>query len=208
MSNFTVRRRGTDTSGRGIYATDHMWDWWERVLDELGFTPVIVQGAFMLRNGGGAVESAGYHDQGGCLDLRTWNLDDDQQERLVRTIRRHGAAAWRRDQRHGMDPHLHLVLGTDKPLAPGAARQWLDYIDGRNGLDGGGPDYEWRPSPLVLTPPEDEMNEADWQRMEKLLDTRIEAALNKPLVDVGKSHKWSPVRVLGAVFKGEGKAGR
>lgn len=157
MPDFTVRQRGTDTSGRAIFATDYMWSWWLDVCDALGFTPTVVQGAFMTRAGGGATESAGYHDAGGCFDLRTWDRTADEVERMVRVLRLHGAAAWRRDERHGMDPHLHFVLGTDKPLAAGALDQWQDYIEGRNGLASNGPDYEWRPSPLVLTPPEDDM---------------------------------------------------
>lgn len=151
----TVRNRGVDSSGRAILATDRMWDWWLAVVAELGFTPTIVQGAFMSRvPGGGASDSAGYHDLGACFDLRTWDLTPDQSERLVRTLRRWGAAAWRRDQRHGMDPHLHFVFGADRPWTKGAASQWAAYLNSRDGLAGNGPDYEWRPDPLVLRPPE------------------------------------------------------
>lgn len=175
MPDFTVHRYGTDTSGRGIFLTAYMHNWWRGVVADLGFEPVIVQGAFMVRNGGGAAASAGYHDAGGCIDLRTWNLTRSQIDKTIRTIRLHGAAAWRRDARHGgMDPHIHLTLGTDSPLTPGARASWHSYLDGRDGLASNGPDYEWRPSPLVTTPPkEDDMpaprdwTDKDWEAFER-----------------------------------------
>ena len=50
--------------------SDRLTAWWDAYVDRLGFTPTIVQGAWMIKNGGGANASAGYHDRGGCLDLR------------------------------------------------------------------------------------------------------------------------------------------
>ena len=167
----TVQAHGLDSSGRPIYATDYMWAWWLGVVDRLGFTPTIVQGAFMTRvDGGGADASAGYHDAAGCLDLRVWDLTEDQVARTIRELRRSGAAAWVRDQRHGMDPHIHLVLGGDSPLADGAAWQWEQYLAGRDGLSSGGRDYQYRPDPLITEPPEvDDMADyaAQLDRIEK-----------------------------------------
>ncbi|GHJ59120.1 hypothetical protein NOK12_16380 [Nocardioides sp. OK12] len=162
MSDYTVTRTGTDSSGRGIYMTTYMRDWWARVVDTLGFEPTIVQGAFMGRNGGGASASAGYHDGAGCLDLRVWNLASSQVAQTIRVLRELGAAAWLRDQRHGMDPHIHLVLGSDAPLASGAAYQWRQYLAGRDGLASNGADYHPRPSPLVTTPPKEVDPMADY----------------------------------------------
>lgn len=156
MPDFTVHQYGTDTSGRGIFMTTYMHDWWEQVVTALGFRPTIVQGAFMVRNGGGAAASAGYHDAAGCIDVRTWDLTGSQIDALVRTVRTHGAAAWRRDKtplHGGMDSHCHITLGSDQPLSAGAAASWRSYLDGRNGLANNAPDYEWRPSPLVTNPP-------------------------------------------------------
>jgi hypothetical protein len=149
--DFTVVKHGVDTSGRAIYMTRYMQLWWEDYCEELGFAPIIVQGAFMTRNGGGADASAGYHDEAGCLDLRVWDRTEDEVAKMVRAGRRRAAATWVRDERHGMDPHLHLVLGPDRPLASGAAYQWNQYVAGRDGLAGNGSDYHWRPSPLVGT---------------------------------------------------------
>jgi hypothetical protein len=187
MADFTVSQRGIDTSGRPILATGYMWAWWESVVAELGWRPTIVQGAFMSRvPGGGAVDSAGYHDLGGCFDLRTRDLTPYRSEKLVRTLRRFGAAAWRRDATHGrMDAHLHLVLGTDKPLAKGAVFQWAEYRAGGDGI--GGTDYEWRPSPLVLTPPEDEVSPEDKAQLDRI-EARLED-IDKVLRRITKSKR-------------------
>lgn len=153
MAEPTAVRVGTDSSGRPIYMTRYQRGWWRRVVKRLGFTPVITQGAWMAKAGGGAADSAGYHDGGGCLDLRVWDRTDAEVERMIQVLRLMGAAAWLRNQTHGgfSDPHVHLVLGTDRGLALGARRQWDDYLAGSDGI--GGIDYHWRPSPLVLIPP-------------------------------------------------------
>lgn len=143
---------GTDSSGRPIYMTRYMQRWWKRVVKVCGFEPTIVQGAWMKKAGGGAAASAGYHDGGGCLDIRVWNLTDEQVGKLIRTMRRLGGGAWLRDERHGMDPHIHVVLGSDYGLSSGAARQWRNYLLGLDGLATSGPDYHWRPNPIVTRP--------------------------------------------------------
>ena len=153
MAEPTVVRVGTDPSGRPILMTKKMRSWWRRVCIRLDFEPTIVQGAWMAKAGGGAAASAGYHDGGGCLDLRVWNLTEEQQTRLIRVLRLMGAGAWIRGEAQGMQPHIHLVLGSDRGLSPGAQRQWAAYIDGKDGLALNGPDYHWRPNPLVLTAP-------------------------------------------------------
>ena len=179
MADFTVRRRGTDTSGRGIYASDYMWDWWLNVCDYLGFTPTVTQSAWMTMNGGGAAASAGYHDGGGCFDLRVYDRTQSEIARMIRTLREHGAAAWLRDRHRGgfTDPHIHFVLGTDFDLASGAAYQWRDYIAGGDGM--GGRDYHPRPSPLVTKPPplEEDMTpelKAEFDKIHTRLDNERE----------------------------------
>lgn len=164
MSAWTVRRRGTDSSGRAIFASDYMWAVWLLVLAHPLIKPfahkiTITQGAWMTLAGGGANASAGYHDGGGCFDVRVWNLTDAEVRTLIRVLRLFGIAAWLRNLKHGgfKDAHIHLVLGTDHDLDDGAAWQWREYVAGRNGLASAGPDYHWRPRPLVTTPPEDDM---------------------------------------------------
>lgn len=184
MPDFTVVQRGVDTSGRKLLATRYMWAWWDAVCADLGFEPTIVQGAFMAQAGGGADASAGYHDRGGCFDLRVWDRTPDQVEAIIRTTRRRGAGSWVRDERHGMDPHIHLVLGSDRPLATGAATQWGQYLAGRDGLASNGADYHWRPDPIVTTPPEDEMTPEQFKALidnqEKIL-RRIDGVMRDKL---------------------------
>lgn len=152
MSDNEVIKIGTDSSGRAIYMTRYMKKWWDKVVEECGFTPTIVQGAWMSRAGGGAADSAGYHDGGGCLDIRTWDRTNAELQKMNRVIRSNGAGGWIRDARHGMDPHYHLVLGSDFGLSSGAKSQWLDYLNGLDGLSGKRTDYMWRPDPIVRKP--------------------------------------------------------
>lgn len=167
------REYGTDSSGRLILMTPYMHRWWEGVVERLGFRPTITQGAFMSEAGGGAAASEGYHDFSGCLDLRVWDLTDRQVVRVVRELRRSGAAAWLRDAQHGgMEEHIHLVLGTDEPLSSGAIAQWKAYQAGRDGLASNGADYHWRPDPLNLRVPV------------KTRGERIDAAIRKVAADI------------------------
>lgn len=182
MTDFTVSQYGTDTSGRPVWMSAYMHDWWEGIVRELGFRPTIVQGAWMVKNGGGADASAGYHDKGGCLDLRVWDLSPTQVEAVIHATRWGGAGSWLRDAAHGgFDPHIHLVLGSDKDLAPGAAWQWMAYINGGDGLTGGGRDYHPRPKPLVLEPPAslfgDWIDMATEQDLTRLLQKEVVAPL-------------------------------
>lgn len=171
---------GTDSSGRPIRMSRYMAKWWASVCLRLSFTPVIVQGAWMSMSGGGAAASAGYHDGGGCLDIRVRDLTPAQRAELVRVIRAGGAAAWIRDPAHGgMDEHCHLVLGSDFDVDDGAAWQFQRYLAGRDGLASDGPDYHPRPNPLVTKPPaeylEDDMTpaqSAQLQRVEDKLDAQ------------------------------------
>lgn len=148
---YDVRRVGTDSSGRAILMNARMILALEVACRSLPFTPTITQGAYMSRVGGGAADSAGYHDGGGCLDFRTTSYDElnnRQIDHLVAALRSVGWAAWRRDQAHGgMDPHCHAVLLGDRDAAGGAKYQMTDYIAGGDGM--GGADYEQRPDPLV-----------------------------------------------------------
>lgn len=209
MPDYTVSQHGTDSSGRGVFSTAYMWSWWQAVCDELGFTPVITQGAWMVRNGGGADASAGYHDGGGCFDLRVWNLTRSQVNQTITTLRACGAAAWLRDQRHGgfTDPHIHFVLGSDDGLAPGAAYQWLNYLSGGDGM--GSRDYHPRPTPLVTEPPdslmEDDMKPEDFDKIRAIVHEEIANAgetikVANPLDD-GKKPTWTLNAILGRTFK-------
>lgn len=149
---YLVTRIGTDTSSRPILMNQRMLAAWQATLEALDFTPTIVQGAYMARvPGGGATDSAGYHDAGGCIDTRTWDLAAEQEQRLIKAARRIGWAVWKRNQAHGgMDEHMHWVLLDDRDAASGARSQMAAYRAGQDGLAGGGPDYHWRPDPIPV----------------------------------------------------------
>lgn len=152
------KRRFTDSSGRGVWASDYEWGRWEAVVFDVGFRPVITQGPWQKLNpGGGAPNSAGYHDYGGTFDLRVKDLTDEQVGRLVRSLRRAGCVAWLRNVQHGgfTDPHIHFVMAGAPNLSSGATWQVSEYRIDNDGLSSRGPDYHWRPSPLVLSPTEE-----------------------------------------------------
>ncbi len=181
MPDFTVAQRGTDSSGRPILATAFFWRVWQAVLADERVQPfahlvVVVQGAFMARLGGGASASAGYHDLGGCWDVRTWNLSADQERILWAVTWEYAICFWKRDAAHGgMDEHGHGVAGWDKPLASGAAYQWQQARahPPRDGLAGNGPDYMQRPNkPLPAAPP------AELLRKDYLMTTQAERKLD------------------------------
>lgn len=172
MSDFSVHQYGSDVYGRPVYMTAFMHDWFEVYVAELGWRPRILQGAFMERLGGGAAASDGAHDKAKCLDLETGGHTTAEIDRMVKVARKLGAGAYRRDEtwRHGsMRPHMHLTLGADQPGSQMAEILWNSYVAGGDGLaiEPPQPDYEWRPSPLVLTPPEDDMplTDADIQKV-------------------------------------------
>ncbi|MBO9522837.1 MAG: hypothetical protein J7518_14990 [Nocardioidaceae bacterium] len=186
MTDFTVRNYGTDAYGRTFLMTIYMHDWLQRYEAELGWSPRVTQGAFMARVGGGAKASQGAHDAGGCLDLETDGLTTAQIDRMVRVARTLGSGAYRRDPspQHGSMPaHMHLTLGSDRPLSPMAQTLWASYLAGGDGLAAGSgrpadaPDYEWRPSPLITIPPPEEDNMTPAQFIALLKDPTVRQEL-------------------------------
>jgi len=209
LRDFTVVHYGIDSSGRPILGTAYMVAVWEAILADRRVKPfadrlVIVQGAFMSRvPGGGASASGGYHDLGGCWDIRTWNLTAEELAAFIWVARLHGWAFWRRDKEHGgMDEHAHGVLGADSPLASGAAQQWRDYLMDLDGLASRGRDYERRPSPLVLNPPEEifMLNDADKKWIADTVAAAVKVAVADNRLDVGKPAKWSDDTVAQAIL--------
>lgn len=214
MNDYTVHQYGTDSSGRTIWMTAFMHDWWETTVGELGFRPVIIQGAFQERNaGGGAKASDGAHDKGGCIDVRTRDLTAEQIGQVVRVTRDRGAGSYRRDltARHGgMDPHVHITLGADYPLSPMARTLWHSYVTGGDGLAAGkgrpadASDYEYRPKPLVLVPPTEEDDMAkytDWDPADRkaLAEDVADAVWSKTVPTADSPTK--PRAVLNAIKK-------
>lgn len=139
---------GTDSSGRPIVLTRRMKAAFDAACEGAGLTPVIIQGAFMAHRNE-AAGSGHTHDLSGCLDTRTEDLTEHQQRRVVRAARTVGWAVWKRDQRHGgFEEHHHWVLLGERGMHPDARAQARAYLNGLDGLRGGGPDYHWRPDPI------------------------------------------------------------
>jgi hypothetical protein len=212
VSDFTVHQYGTDTSGRPVFMTVFMHLWFEAYVDELGWRPEVEQGAFMERLGGGAVASSGAHNKAKCLDLRTVGRTTAEIDRMVRIARKRGAGACRRDMswRHGSMPqHMHLTLGADQPGSDMADMLWSSYVGGGDGLalQPPQPDYEWRPDPLILTPPplppkDDLMAFSDWNDAEKkafgdFIENHVTAAMVDVVNPDGTRTPWH----LGALLR-------
>lgn len=164
---------GLDPLGRTVRLTRRMKAAFDAACEQCGFTPTILQGAFMAAIGNAAADSAGYHDLSGCLDTRTRDLTAAQQKRLVHVARSVGWAVWKRDSAHGgMAEHMHWVLLDEPGMAPGARRQEADYRAGLDGLATRGKDYHWRPA--VIRPFDyDKYLEGDMPTMKELKDELV-----------------------------------
>lgn len=109
----------------------------------------LAQGSY---NKGGVSASAGTHDGGGVVDIRTAGvgLDAEETKQLNRALRDAGFASWIRDSRDGMDPHIHAIATEDNQMADSAARQVVDFDKGKNGLKNGAKDRNsYRPDPKL-----------------------------------------------------------
>lgn len=136
---------GHDSSGRPIVVNRRTEAMLTEVIRLSGVTPTIVQGSY--RAGNGASASAGTHDGGGVIDLRTWNLNVDQRTKLLSALRAVGFVAWYRTTAQGFDPHIHAVAKGDLDLDPSAAQQVRDAANGLNGLASKGRDTSNRNVP-------------------------------------------------------------
>ena len=150
--------RGRDTYGRTIWCGEVMWDIFLNARWSLSFGDRLwpAQGPWQLLNGGGPDVSAHYHDGNGPFDFSVRDLTEAERIELVWWWRCNVGAAWRRGARFGqrMVDHIHADAGwADHGWRyPGLDSQWREYIAGGDGLTGSVPDYERRPSPLVLKP--------------------------------------------------------
>jgi len=140
MLPYTRVNLGRDSSGRLLVVNARTRDMLRAAEAMLQEDLTLVQGSY--RAGAGATASAGTHDGGGVVDIRTWDLPSKglTPERVVLALRRVGFAAWYRTEAQGFDPHIHAVAIGDKQLHPTAARQVEAYRVGRNGLASNGPD--------------------------------------------------------------------
>lgn len=101
-----------------------------------GFKFELTQGSYS----GSVGASAGTHDGGGALDIRTRGLPNGRIDDMVKSLREAGFAAWSRGRGHdSFSPHIHAIALGDRELSGrgtsfGAADQIPDYARGQNGL--------------------------------------------------------------------------
>lgn len=169
----TILARGTDSSGRTIRASREMWKVWDAACAELGFTPTIVQGGFM--GSAAASASAGTHG-GDALDVRLWDRTSAERAAMIHVFRSHGLAYWERYESQGFDLHAHMIPGPWASPSAGALQQWTAYLNRRDGLANNGPDYHWRPAPLVTKPPQEEDIVASIEDLRKVVREEIAQA--------------------------------
>lgn len=101
-----------------------------------GFKFEVTQGSYNASVGA----SAGTHDGGGALDIRTRDFSKGKVDDMVKAMRQAGFAAWSRGR--GFDtfsPHIHAIALGDRQLSGrgasfGAFDQIPDYARGQNGL--------------------------------------------------------------------------
>lgn len=142
---------GHDSSGRPLVVDDRTLAKLHLAEDRLGHKFTVVQGSW--RGGSGAAASAGTHDRGGVIDLRTWNIPASiGVDRAVRELRKAGLIAWYRTPAQGFDPHIHAIDYGNPDLAPSAQRQVVAWQEGANGLASNGRDDGPR-VPIPKNPP-------------------------------------------------------
>ena len=94
-------------------------------------------------NPGGVSGSAGTHDGGGALDIRTVMHSRGVVDDMVRSLRQAGFAAWSRGRGHDtFSPHIHAIAIGDRDLSRSARSQVSEYGWGGDGLSGSRPDAD------------------------------------------------------------------
>ena len=103
-----------------------------------GFKFSLVQGSY---NAGGVAASAGTHDGGGAVDVRTRDQPRKTVDDMVVALRKAGFAAWSRGRGHdSFDPHIHMIAIGDREMSSGARNQVREYFAGGDGLVGSAAD--------------------------------------------------------------------
>jgi hypothetical protein len=139
--------------------------------------------------GGGANASEGFHDYGGCVDLRLRDLTTEEAVTFIWVASEYGFEFWRRGpsaQWGGFaDPHLHGIFiydfGVDGHLAE---LQVNSVFNNDAGLNGQGVDYERRLRPIpslddVNNLMEDDMADEATQKTLARIERAATGALNE-----------------------------
>lgn len=107
-----------------------------KLLTAYEWAPFLTQGSY--NTGVGA--SAGTHDGGGVVDIRTSTMSATGVNSCLKALRQAGFAAWYRTSAEGFSPHIHAVAIGDREMSPAAKSQVVQYFAGKNGLANQGPD--------------------------------------------------------------------
>lgn len=114
----------------------------EHLAEHYRWSPYLVQGSYNP----GVSASAGTHDGGGVIDIRTSTMTRRGQDLCVQALRKAGFAAWLR-----LPPtfgtHIHAVAIGDRELSPAAQSQIEQWRNDTNGLANHGPDPAPDPYP-------------------------------------------------------------
>lgn len=84
----------------------------------------------------GVGASAGTHDGGGVIDVRSRIYSAKTADQIVKALRMAGFAAWRRGTNDSLPPHIHAVAIGDRQMSPSARAQVHEYFRGGDGLRG------------------------------------------------------------------------
>ncbi|WP_447643152.1 hypothetical protein [Nocardioides zeae] len=153
-----------------------------------GLALVVTQGGY---NAGGVAASAGTHDGGGVLDIRTRGLSLEDKKRAVLVLRQAGFVAWLRTVAQGFDvEHIHAVELASTTLSAAAQRQVDAWRKGRNGLASNRPDDGPRVDIPTAMPGATETQEDDMTPEERDTLNRVDQRLLTLMGPVEEIHKW------------------
>ncbi|MBI5929526.1 MAG: hypothetical protein HY862_09470 [Chloroflexi bacterium] len=99
----------------------------------------ITQGSY---NPGGVGASFGTHDGGGAVDISVrnlpydWTIKWDDIPLIINALQLAGFAAWYRDERENLPPHIHAIAIGDAELSPAAQLQLTGRYGYFRGYDG------------------------------------------------------------------------
>jgi hypothetical protein len=176
-TRFDKIQRGLDSSGRPLFATRQMWQFTDRLNNEVaGGILVPIQGGWSF-----ATDSANTHGLAMCIDYRVWNLSIPLRTRIAHQGRDWMGTMWVRLEADGFDPHLHNNLIGDKPATSAAAAQVPSYKAGRNGLANNALDrdpYRKKPYTNYRYIQEEDMTPDEAQRL-KHIETMLENHIDR-----------------------------
>jgi hypothetical protein len=127
---------GHDTSGRPLIVDDTTLAKVRYAEAQLGFTFTIIQGSY--RAADPLNRSGGTHDDGGVIDLRSWDIPKSIGiKKMLTVLRESGLICWKRNAAQGFpDNEIHCIDYGNPAISPAAHAQVVSWRNGGNGLTG------------------------------------------------------------------------